>query len=305
VGETFQSKTNKALQRMDGTIFFQTLINGIFQGGVYALVAIGLTLTYGVMMIVNFAHADFLMLGMYVCYWAFTWLGMPPYLTMLIVLVLFFGIGALLQKILIKPILTAPVVNQVLLTLGLSSFIQGAAQFFWNSEPRSLILPYSSNSIQVGELVLNVPRMIAFLVSLMVAVGLYIFLNRSKIGKAIRATSQSRTAAALMGINVDRIYMLVLGIGLALAGLAGALLSPNYPMSPTVGANFSFTAFVIVVLGTMGNFLGAFVGGLIIGIAEAFGGLFIGSELRQLVSMLIFIFVLLLKPGGLFGGKNA
>ncbi len=290
---------------MDGTILLQTLINGIFQGGVYALVAIGLTLTYGVMMIVNFAHADFLMLGMYVCYWAFSLAGVQPYISMVVIIILFFIIGAILQKILIKPILTAPVVNQVLLTLGLSSFLQGAAQFFWNSEPRSLILPYSSDSIQIGELVFNLPRLIAFAVSLIVAVALYIFLNRSKIGKAIRACSQSRTAAALMGINVDRIYMLVLGIGLALAGLAGALLSPNYPMSPTVGANFSFTAFVIVVLGTMGNFLGAFVGAMIIGIAEAFGGLIIGSELRQLVSMLIFIFVLLLKPGGLFGGKNA
>lgn len=290
---------------MDGSILLQTLINGIFQGGIYALVAIGLTLTYGVMMIVNFAHADFLMLGMYVCYWAFTLAGVQPYVSMIIIIVLFFIIGAVLQRILIKPILTAPVVNQVLLTLGLSSFLQGAAQFFWNSEPRSLILPYSSDSIQVGELVLNLPRLIAFLVSLVVAVALYLFLNRSKTGKAIRACSQSRAAASLMGINVDRIYMLVLGIGLALAGLAGALLSPNYPMSPTVGANFSFTAFVIVVLGTMGNFLGAFIGGLIIGIAEAFGGLIIGNELRQLVSMMIFIFVLLLKPGGLFGGKNA
>ena len=169
-------------------------------------------------------------------------------------------------------------------------------QFFWRAEPRSLILPYSSNSIQIGDLVFNIPRLIAFLVSLVVAVLLYLFLNRTKTGKAIRACSQSRTAAALMGINVNRIYMLVLGIGLALAGLAGALLSPNYPMSPTVGSTFSFTAFVIVVLGTMGNFMGAFIGAMIIGVAEAFGGLLIGSELRQLVSMLIFIFVLLLKP---------
>ncbi len=289
---------------MDLSILLQTLINGVFQGGVYALVAIGLTLVYGVMMIVNFAHADFLMLGLYLAYWAFVLAGVQPYIAMLGIIILLFLIGIVLQKALIKPVLTAPVINQVLLTLGLSSFIVGLVQFFWRSEPRSLILPYSSNSIQIGELVLNIPRLIAFVVSLVVAVLLYLFLNRSKTGKAIRACSQSRTAAALMGINVDRVYMLVLGIGLALAGLAGALLSPNYPMSPTVGSTFSFTAFVIVVLGTMGNFLGAFIGAMIIGVAEAFGGLLIGSELRQLVSMLIFISVLLLKPGGLFGGKN-
>lgn len=289
---------------MNVSIILQTFINGLFLGGVYALVAIGLTMVYGVMIIVNFAHADFLMLGMYLAYWAFVLAGVHPYVAMFGIIVIFFLIGIFLQKSIIKPILIAPVINQVLLTLGLSSFIVGLVQFFWRAEPRSLILPYSSESIQIAGLVLNIPRMIAFLVSLVVALGLYLFLNRTKTGKAIRATSQSRVAASLMGININRIYMLVLGIGLAMAGLAGALLSPSYPMSPTVGATFSFTAFVIVVLGTMGNFLGAFFGALIIGIAEAFGGLIIGNELRQLVSMLIFIAVLLLRPGGLFGGKN-
>lgn len=290
---------------MDPSILLQTLINGLFVGGVYALVAIGLTLVYGVMMIVNFAHADFLMLGMYMAYWAFILAGIPPYVAMFMIVLMFFVLGALMQLSIIKPVLSAPVINQVLLTLGLSSFIVGLVQFIWRAEPRSLILPYSSNSLEIGELVLNIPRLIAFFVSMLVAFSLYLFLNKTKTGKAIRATSQSRNAAALMGINVNRVYMLVLGIGLSLAGLAGALLSPNYPMSPTVGATFSFTAFVIVVLGTMGNFLGALVGAMIIGVAEAFGGLFIGSELRQLVSMLIFIAVLLLRPGGLFGGKNA
>ena len=290
---------------MNVSILLQTLINGVFLGGVYAMVAIGLTLVYGVMMIVNFAHADFLMLGLYLAYWSFVLAGIQPYAAMFAIVVLFFLVGIVLQRTLIKPVLTAPVINQVLLTLGLSSFIVGLVQFFWRAEPRSLILPYSSESLQLGSLVFNIPRLIAFLVSLAVAVLLYWFLNRTRTGKSIRACSQSRTAAALMGINVDRIYMLVLGIGLALAGVAGALLSPNYPMSPTVGSTFSFTAFVIVVLGTMGNFLGAFIGAIIIGVAEAFGGLLIGSELRQLVSMLIFIAVLLLRPGGLFGGKNA
>lgn len=289
---------------MDISIYLQTLINGLFLGGVYALVAIGLTLVYGVMLIINFAHADFLMLGMYIAFWGFTLLGFSPYVTMFLTVVVVFLLGLVLQRVIIRPVLKAPILNQILLTLGLSSFMVGLAQFFWRAEPKSLILPISSSSAKVAGLIFNYPRSIAFAVSLAVAIGLYYFLNYTKTGKAVRATSQNRRAAGLMGINVNRIYALVFGIGVALAGLGGTLLSPSYPMTPTIGATFSFTAFVIVVLGTMGNFLGAFFGALIIGVAEAFGGLFIGSELKQMISMLIFIFVLLVKPGGLFGGNN-
>jgi branched-chain amino acid transport system permease protein len=153
-------------------------------------------------------------------------------------------------------------------------------------------------------LVINIPRLIAFLASVVLAVLLYLFLMRTRTGKAIRACSQSRQAAQLMGINVKRIYMLTFGIGAALTGVAGTLITPNFPMTPNIGQIFSLTAFIIVVLGTMGNFIGAFVGGLIIGVAEAFGGLYLGSDVRQVVSMGIFILVLLFRPQGLFGRQS-
>lgn len=285
-------------------ILAQSLINGIFLGGVYALVAGGLTLIYGVIYIVNFAHADFLMVGMYIAYWAFVLLGIDPYISVFLCAIILFIIGVITQKVLIKPILKAPMLNQILLTMGLSSLLVGLAQFFWRSEPRSVLVPYSANRFVVSGIIFNVPRMVAFIVSVVITIGLYLFLKNTKPGKAIRACSQSRPAAQLMGIDVNKMYMLTFGIGAGLTGIAGALLTPTYSMSPTVGLTFAITAFVVVVLGTMGNFLGAFIGALIIGVTEAFSGLFLGGELRQLGSMVIFILVLLLRPGGLFGGKK-
>jgi len=282
-------------------ILAQTLVNGLFLGGIYALVAMGLTLIYGVMIIINFAHAEFLMIGMYVSFWAFTLFGIHPYMAIILATVILFLFGALIQRGLIEPVLKAPLLNQILLTLGLSTLIMGLAQFFWRAEPRSILIPFASSSLRVGDLILNWPRLIAFIASIVLTIGLYFFLKKTKTGKAIRACSQNRVAAQLTGVNVRKIYMLTFGIGAALTGIAGVLISPNYPMTPTIGQTFSITAFVVVVLGTMGNFVGAFIGGLIIGVAEAFGGLYLGSDVRQVVSMGIFILVLLLRPQGLFG----
>ncbi|MEN4013487.1 MAG: branched-chain amino acid ABC transporter permease [Chloroflexota bacterium] len=281
----------------------QTLVNGLFLGGVYSLVAIGLTLIYGVMVIINFAHGEFLMLGMYISFWAFTLFGIHPYLSILLAVLVLFILGALIQRGLIQPMLNAPLLNQILLTLGLSTLVMGLAQFFWRAEPRSILIPFASIGLRFGDLIFNLPRLIAFLASIVLTIALFLFLKKTRTGKAIRACSQNRVAAQLTGVNIKHIYMLTFGIGAALTGIAGVLLSPNFPMTPTIGQTFSITAFVVVVLGTMGNFMGAFIGGLIIGVAEAFGGLYLGSDVRQVVSMGIFILVLLLKPQGLFGRK--
>jgi branched-chain amino acid transport system permease protein len=284
-------------------VLAQTLVNGLFLGGVYSLVAIGLTLIYGVMVIINFAHGEFLMLGLYISFWAFTLFGIHPYISVLLAAVILFILGALIQRGLIQPMLSAPLLNQILLTLGLSTLIMGLVQFFWRAEPRSILIPFASISLRYGDMIFNIPRLIAFLSSIVLTIALFLFLKKTRTGKAIRACSQNRVAAQLTGVNIRYIYMLTFGIGVALTGIAGVLLSPNYPMTPTIGQTFSITAFVVVVLGTMGNFMGAFVGGLIIGVAEAFGGLYLGSDVRQVVSMGIFILVLLLKPQGLFGRK--
>ncbi|MCL4395962.1 MAG: branched-chain amino acid ABC transporter permease [Chloroflexi bacterium] len=286
---------------MQADILVQTLINGVFTGGIYALVSIGLTLIYGVMMIINFAHGEFLMLGMYVSYLAFTLLGIDPYLSIPLSAAALFATGALIQLGLVQRILNAHVLMQILLLLGVSTLLTGLVQFFLGAQPMTVLVPYSSFGFRFAGLVLNLPRMIAFLASMVIAGSLYYFLQRTKTGKAIRACSQSREAAQLMGINVKFIYMLTFGIGVAVTGVAGSLLSPSYPTTPTVGQLFSVTAFVVVVLGTMGNFIGAFFGGLIIGVAEAYGGLFLGSDVKVIVSMMVFILVLLLRPQGLFG----
>ncbi len=289
---------------MDLQIFLQTIVNGLFTGGIYALVAIGLTLIYGVMLILNFAHGEFLMLGMYVAYFAFTLAGIDPYLAAPIAAVLIFGLGALIQSGLVQHVLSAHPLNQIILLLGVSTLLIGLVQFFLTAEPRSIHVSYETAVLSAFGLRFSVPRMIAFFSAMAIAVVLYLFLLYTKTGKAIRAVSQSRDAALLMGVNVKFIYLLTFGIGAAVTAVGGALLTPNYKMIPTVGQAFGVTAFVVVVLGTMGNFIGAFLGGLIIGVVEAFAGFIFGGDVKIIASMLVFILILLFRPAGLFGRKR-
>jgi branched-chain amino acid transport system permease protein len=290
---------------MDPQIFFQTIVNGLFTGGIYALVAIGLTLIYGVMLILNFAHGEFLMLGMYIAYWAFTVAGLDPYLSIPIAAILIFALGALIQSTLVQRVLNAHSLNQIILLLGVSTLLMGLVQFFWSAEAKSIHVPYETAVATFMQLRFSIPRMVAFFSALVIAVSLYIFLQFTRVGKAIRAVSQSQDAATLMGINVKYIYMLTFGIGAAVTAIGGVLLTPNYKMIPTIGQQFGVVAFVVVVLGTMGNFIGAFLGGLIIGVVEAFAGYLIGGDVKIIASMLVFILILLFKPAGLFGRRRS
>ena len=289
---------------MSAQIFFQTIVNGLFTGAIYSLVAIGLTLIYGVMLILNFAHGEFLMLGMYVAYWCFTLLGLDPYLSIPIAAVLIFALGAIIQTGLVQRVLDAHPLNQIILLLGVSTLLIGLVQFFWSAEAKSIHVPYETEVFTLLGLRFSIPRTIAFFGALIISIGLYLFLRYSKVGKAIRAVSQSRPGAMLMGIDVKFIYILTFGIGVAVTGIGGVLLTPNYKMYPAIGQAFAVIAFVVVVLGTMGNFLGAFLGGLIIGIVEAFAGFILGGDVKIIASMLVFILILLFKPSGLFGGKQ-
>ena len=289
---------------MSPEIFFQTLINGLFTGGIYALVSIGLTMIYGVMVIVNFAHGEFLMLGIYAAFWAFTVFGMDPYLTAPLAMVLIGGLGALIQRGLVQRVLDAHPLNMIVLLVGLSTLMVGLAQFFFSAEPKSIHVSYETAVLSALGLRFSIPRLIAFLTSMFLAGGLYLFLQYTRVGKAIRAVSQSRDAAQLMGINVSAMYMLTFAIGTGVTAVAGVLLAPNYRMIPTMGSAFSVIAFVIVVLGTMGNFVGAFIGGLIIGVVEAIAGFYLGGDVKIIASMAIFILILLFKPSGLFGRKR-
>lgn len=285
-------------------IFLQTFVNGLLTGSIYSMVAIGLTLIYGVMIIMNFAHGEFLMLGMYIAYMLFALAGLDPYLSIPIAVVVVFGLGALIQTALIQRVLAAHPLNQIILLLGVSTLIIGLVQFFLTAEPKVIRVPYETAVFTLGFLRFSVPRTVAFFFAMISSLLLYLFLQRTRTGMAIRAVSQSRVGALMMGINDRAIYRITFGIGTAVTAMAGVLLTPNYRMIPTIGQSYGVIAFVVVVLGTMGNFIGAFIGGLIIGVVEAFAGFFIGGDLKIVASMVVFILILLLKPAGLFGGKK-
>lgn len=289
---------------MDLEIFLQTIVNGLLTGSIYSMVAIGLTLIYGVMVILNFAHGEFLMLGMYIAFAMFSVVGMDPYLAIPIAALLIFGFGALIQSSLVQRVLDAHPLNQIILLLGVSTLIIGLVQYIFTAEPKVVRVPYETAVFTLGEIRFSIPRTVAFFFAMTSSLLLYLFLQKTRTGSAIRAVSQSRAGALLMGINDKFIYRLTFGIGTAVTAIAGVLLTPNYRMIPTVGQPFGVTAFVVVVLGTMGNFIGAFIGGLIIGVVEAFAGFFLGGDVKIVASMVVFILILLFKPAGLFGGKK-
>lgn len=288
---------------MDMNLLVQVAINGLLTGGVFAIIAIGLTLIFGVLEIVNFAHGEFVMLGMYASYFLYIFLGIDPYLSLLIVMPVFFFFGILIQKSLIERVMKARFHIQILLTLGLMLFLQNFAQFAWSSDFRSVKLAYSSSVFQVGEFIINIPRLIACFLALVIAGVLYFFLKKTDLGMAIKACAVEKEGASIVGINVERIYLIAFGIGIACAGAAGSILLPFFYVSPNVGSVFTLTAFVIVVLGGMGNFVGALLGGFIIGAAEAMGEIFLPGALKQVVSFVIFILILFFRPMGLLGGK--
>jgi len=279
----------------------QLIINGLLLGGIYALISIGLTLIFGVLEIINFAHGEFLMLGMYAAYWLFTLYGVDPYLSLMIILPLFFLIGLFVQRVTIQPIIDAPPLNQIFMTVGLSMVLQNAALFFWKADYRTVRTAYSALALKTGGLIVSFPRLVAFVLAMMAIAALLLFLKKTYTGKAIRAFAQERRAAMLMGINVYRTYQIAFGIGIACVGVAGAMLIPVYYAFPTVGSLFVLIAFVVVILGGYNSLIGALIGGLIIGLVEAFSGFFLSPHLKEAVYFVIFILILLFRPTGLFG----
>jgi branched-chain amino acid transport system permease protein len=282
-------------------LVLQVIVNGLLLGGIYALVAIGLTLIFGVVRIVNFAQGDFLMLGMFGAYWLFQLAGIDPYVSLLIVIPVLFIAGVLMQRFIIKPILTAPHVAQMFSTFGLSVAVANGALLLWKSDYRAIETSYSNAIFMVGNQFFNVPRLVILGVTIVVVICLYLFLKYNYFGKAMDAVAQDRGAAMLMGVNIDTVYMVALGIGLGLAGLAGALLLPIYSAYPSIGLHFTIGAFVVVVLGGMGNMLGAFLGGILIGLVEALSGFLISPQLQTAFNYLIFIIFLVIRPQGLLG----
>jgi len=283
------------------TVLLQSLISGILIGGVYALIGIGLTIIFGVMRVINFAHGDIMMIGMYMTYSLFTLFGIDPFVAIAITIPLMFLFGAFLQKVFINRMQGALPQNQILLTIGLGMIMSNTMMLVYTSDYKILTTDYSSSSISVAGISISTPLAISFLITAAITAMLYWFLLKTDTGQAIRATAQDREAAQLMGINVKWMSILAFGMGSALAGTAGALISPTYYIFPQIGSTFTLKAFVITVLGGMGSIVGATIGGVIIGVAESVSAVYISSGWKDVVVFVLFLLVLLFKPAGLMG----
>ena len=289
---------------MDLSIIAAATINGLLLGGIYTLVASGLTLIYGVLHIINFAHGSMLMLAMFGVFYLLTKLGIDPYMSLVIMVPAMFIFGYVLYRGLIGRMAGGKDENILLITLGLSILIENLALMFFKGDTRTISVSYSDTMIELGSTLVPLPKLISFGASLALCALLGLLITRTDIGKAIRAVAKERVGARLVGIDVDRVFAISYGIGLATLGAAACLLMPIFYVSPTTGHVFVMVAFTVVVLGGMGSFLGAVIGGLIVGLTESFGGLLLGESLGQIGISLIFILILLFRPQGLFGAKQ-
>jgi branched-chain amino acid transport system permease protein len=274
----------------------QVLINGIFIGSFYSLIAMGLNIIFGVMKVVNFCQGELLMIGMYCSYLLIITFGMNPYLTPVIVIIFMFIIGGLIQFGLITPVLSkgGSDYSQIFLTVGLGLLFQNLALLSFSSNYRTIQIEYSTSLNFLGQII-SLPKLISFIALLIVSFFLYFFLSKTDLGKKIRATSQNPLGARLVGINDKQIYIITYGIGAALAGTAGALLLPFYFVFPLIGEVFQLRAFVVVVLGGLGSIKGAFFGGIILGLLETMGAIVVGPSLKDSIVFLSFILILIIR----------
>ncbi len=283
----------------------QAIVNGLLIGGIYALVSIGVTLIFGVIKIVNFAHGEFVMIGMYITYFLSTLFAIDPLVSLLISMPVLFVVGVLIQHFLIRRVLGLNDLPQIFLTFAMSLLLINVCLMLFSANYRSVHTWYSDEAFNVLGIFIPLAKLISFVVAMVLSVALWIFLHTTDLGKAMRASSQNRVVAQLMGINPNRVFAVALGVALALAGAAGSLLMPFYPATPMVGQIFVLMAFVAVVLGTLGNVRGALVASLLMGVAESLGVQFIGADSGLIVVFILLLTTLALKPGGLATGwKN-
>nr|WP_295786494.1 branched-chain amino acid ABC transporter permease [Rhodoferax sp.] len=286
---------------MTTEILLQTLASGVLIGLIYALVAIGLTMIFGVMDIVNFAHGEFLMLGMYSSFWLFSLYALDPLLTLPLTMLMLFAFGVLLYKLVIVRIMQAPMLSQIFTTFGIMILLRGLAQFFWKPDFRSIENSAVSGAVKLFDIQLGKPQLVAGLGAIVITGLIYFFLNKTRLGAALEATASDKEAARLMGIDSHKMFSLAWGIGAACAGAAGVLLSTFFPIFPDVGANFILLAFVVVNLGGFGSVTGAFWAGILVGVIEVMGGLLLGPQYKTAIVLVVFLGVLMFRPQGLMG----
>lgn len=281
----------------------QAIVNGLLIGGVYAVISIGLTLVFGVMSIINFAQAEFLMIGMFVGYYCWLYLGIDPLLGAGVAFVVVFVLGMLIQRVLIERIIGAPDIAQIFLTVGLLILLENLALVAFGSDYKSVRTPYQTSAIAFAGLIISLPYLFAFLVSVVVGVALWAFLRYTWIGQAMRATAQNGIAALSLGIDVRRVRQFAFGLGVGLTALGGSVILPYYTASPTAGGQFVVLMFTVVVLGGLGSVLGAVFGGLVVGVIQSVSALLMPIQLQNLALFVVFIAVLAVRPQGLLSTR--
>jgi branched-chain amino acid transport system permease protein len=290
---------------MDG-IFVQVIVSGLLLGGVYALLSVGLNLIFGVVRVINFAHGDLMMLGMYLTFYLFGFYKIDPYLSAFVLVApALFLVGMAIQRLLIKPLQNASALMLIFSTFGLSIALQNLALMGFKADYRTILTVYSTATLDVAGISVSIPRLVAFVLALVLLIALFLLLRYTLVGKALRALAENRVVTQLMGVRVQRLNLLAFGLGSAITGVAGALILPFSYVFPTIGGSYTLVAFVVVVLGGLGNMAGAFLGGLTIGLVESLSGTYIAPALKEAIYFVIFILVLLVRPQGLFGlGKG-
>lgn len=282
----------------------QAVVNGVLIGGIYALVSIGVTLIFGVVKIVNFAHGEFVMLGMYISFLLASHFGLDPILSLFVSMPVLFVLGMGIQHFLIRRVLGKNDMPQIFLTFALSLLLMNVAMLLFTANYQTIHTSYTEASILVGPVYLGVAQLYAFLLAMLLSAALELFLRFTDMGKAMRAAAQNQEVAMLMGVNPDLVFAVALGLALALAGAAGSLIAPFFPVYPRVGQQFVLMAFVAVVLGTLGNVRGALIAGLMMGIAESLGIQFIGADSGLIVVFVMMLLTLAFRPSGLFGRRT-
>jgi branched-chain amino acid transport system permease protein len=279
----------------------QVIVSGLLAGALYALVALGLSLIFGVMRVINTAHGTLLMLGAYTTFWVYHYLGLNPYLSLLVSMPTLFVVGVLLQRLLVSRVVDAPELSSLLLTFGISIAVVNVTQLAFTSDLRSV--EYLTGSILLGPLAISKSRAIAFAFAVGITALAFLFLERTKLGKAIRATSQSREVALVCGIDVGRVHMIAFGLASALAAAGGSLVAVMVAIQPEMGTVYTFKSFLVIVLGGAGNYPGALLGGMLLGLVEQIASLFLTSQVSEAVAYVLLVVALLLRPTGLLGGR--
>ena len=285
-------------------MYLQIIINGILKGGLYALMALGMSLIWGVMDIINIAHGAFIMLGAYTTYWLFTLWGIDPFISLLAAMIIMFILGYIVQRGIINLVIRAEIFITLILTFGIEIFINNTALLLWTADVRKVKVAYAASNFNFLGATIPYVRLFAFILALIITVILYFVLNKTRLGRAIRATSQDLDAARLNGVNVAHIYAVTFGIGTALAAAAGTLWAILFPISPAMGGHLTLKSFVVCIVGGLGTMLGPIVGGLTLGIVESLGTNWLGTTYESLISFTILVLVLIFKPKGILGKEG-